>query len=141
MHTPFLLLFSTGKKNPWFLSYRTVPSHGWLIMEDLFETKRLSRIHMLTVIWPSAERDSLKDEAVVFIFIFATAGLLLWALLKPYVQKWVVVCLPSSLPSTNPHHPHGNCSAPRVSSPPPSTPLTDLNLIDCARKKDIRSAV
>ncbi len=39
----------------------------------------------------SIERDSLKDETVVFVFIFATAGLLLWAFVKPYVQKWLVV--------------------------------------------------
>jgi hypothetical protein len=35
------------------------------------------------------QRDSIKDEAVVFIFIFATAGLLGWALLKPWVVKWM----------------------------------------------------
>ena len=39
----------------------------------------------------SIERDSLKDETVVFVFIFATAGLLLWAFVKLYVQKWLVV--------------------------------------------------
>ena len=39
----------------------------------------------------SIERDSRKDEAVVFIFIFATAGLLGWAALKPWVGKWVEV--------------------------------------------------
>ena len=37
------------------------------------------------------ERDSRKDEAVVFIFIFATAGLLIWAAIKPWVAKWVDV--------------------------------------------------
>ena len=37
------------------------------------------------------ERDSRKDEAVVFIFIFATAGLLIWAGIKPWVGKWVAV--------------------------------------------------
>ncbi|KAF7508778.1 hypothetical protein GJ744_008655 [Endocarpon pusillum] len=36
------------------------------------------------------QRDSLKDETVVFVFIFATAGLLLWAFVKLYVQKWLV---------------------------------------------------
>lgn len=35
------------------------------------------------------QRDSRKDEAVVFIFIFATAGLLGWAAVKPWVGKWV----------------------------------------------------
>ena len=37
------------------------------------------------------ERDSRKDEAVVFIFIFATAGLLIWAAIRPWVSKWVDV--------------------------------------------------
>ncbi|KAG6995798.1 hypothetical protein G7Y79_00041g077500 [Physcia stellaris] len=37
----------------------------------------------------NAERDSRKDEAVVYIFIFATAGLLLWAAVKPWVGRWV----------------------------------------------------
>jgi hypothetical protein len=45
------------------------------------------------------ERDSLKDQFVVSIFIFATAGLLLWALVKPYVQQWLVVCTRLSLTS------------------------------------------
>lgn len=35
------------------------------------------------------QRDSRKDEAVVFIFIFATSGLLIWAAAKPWVGKWV----------------------------------------------------
>ncbi|KAL2047669.1 hypothetical protein N7G274_000711 [Stereocaulon virgatum] len=35
------------------------------------------------------QRDSRKDEAVVFIFIFATAGLLIWAAAKPWIGKWV----------------------------------------------------
>ena len=39
------------------------------------------------------ERDSRKDEAVVLIFIFATAGLLIWAAVKPWVGKWVEVSL------------------------------------------------
>lgn len=34
------------------------------------------------------QRDSTKDELVVFIFIFATVGLLVWAMVKPYVLKW-----------------------------------------------------
>lgn len=37
------------------------------------------------------ERDSRKDEAVVFIFIAATAGLLVWAAIKPWVGRWVDV--------------------------------------------------
>ncbi|KAL8661055.1 MAG: hypothetical protein Q9168_008415, partial [Polycauliona sp. 1 TL-2023] len=32
------------------------------------------------------QRDSRKDEAVVFIFIFATAGLLSWAAVKPWID-------------------------------------------------------
>ena len=39
----------------------------------------------------ATERDSRKDEAVVLIFIFATAGLLIWAAAKPWVGKWVEV--------------------------------------------------
>ena len=44
-----------------------------------------------------AERDSRKDEAVVFIFIFATAGLLIWAAIKPWVGKWVDVSCPRGI--------------------------------------------
>ena len=45
-----------------------------------------------------AERDSRKDEAVVFIFIFATAGLLIWAAIRPWVGKWVdVSCMYGTL--------------------------------------------
>jgi ABC-type nitrate/sulfonate/bicarbonate transport system permease component len=36
------------------------------------------------------ERDSAKDEAVVFIFIFATVGLLIYAAVRPWVEKWTV---------------------------------------------------
>lgn len=47
------------------------------------------------VIWPLTvdytERDSSKDQAVVFIFIIATAGLLLWAAAKPWVERWIQV--------------------------------------------------
>ncbi|OJJ46298.1 hypothetical protein ASPZODRAFT_133328 [Penicilliopsis zonata CBS 506.65] len=35
------------------------------------------------------QRDSRKDEAVVFIFIFATSGLLTWAALKPWVERYM----------------------------------------------------
>ncbi len=37
------------------------------------------------------ERDSRKDEAVVFVFIFATAGLLIYAAVQPWVERWVEV--------------------------------------------------
>jgi hypothetical protein len=37
------------------------------------------------------ERDSRKDEAVVFIFIIATVSLLAWALIKPFAAKWIEV--------------------------------------------------
>jgi len=33
------------------------------------------------------QRDSLKDETVVVVFIFATAGLLAWALVKPWLDR------------------------------------------------------
>ncbi|KAJ5936409.1 hypothetical protein N7454_005044 [Penicillium verhagenii] len=35
------------------------------------------------------QRDSRKDEAVVFIFIFATGGLLVWALAKPWIERYL----------------------------------------------------
>ncbi|KAK3066185.1 hypothetical protein LTS18_001930, partial [Coniosporium uncinatum] len=35
------------------------------------------------------QRDSAKDEAVVFIFIFATVGLLGWAAVRPWVERWM----------------------------------------------------
>jgi len=35
------------------------------------------------------QRDSRKDETVVFIFIFATVGLLGWSFIRPWVHKWV----------------------------------------------------
>ncbi|KAJ5081994.1 hypothetical protein N7532_011037 [Penicillium argentinense] len=35
------------------------------------------------------QRDSRKDEAVVFIFIFATGGLLAWAVCKPWVERYL----------------------------------------------------
>lgn len=44
----------------------------------------VSQAHPLT---PHTERDSLKDETVVVIFIFATAGLLAWALVKPWIDR------------------------------------------------------
>ncbi|KAF2725069.1 hypothetical protein K431DRAFT_291246 [Polychaeton citri CBS 116435] len=34
------------------------------------------------------QRDSTKDELIVFLFIFTTVGLLGWAGIKPWVQKW-----------------------------------------------------
>ncbi|KAB8230160.1 hypothetical protein BDV23DRAFT_154681 [Aspergillus alliaceus] len=35
------------------------------------------------------QRDSRKDEAIVFIFIIATSGLLAWAVFKPWVEKYI----------------------------------------------------
>ncbi|KAJ5986869.1 hypothetical protein N7451_011234 [Penicillium sp. IBT 35674x] len=35
------------------------------------------------------QRDSRKDEAVVFLFIFATGGLLAWALAKPWIERYL----------------------------------------------------
>ncbi|CAG8168736.1 unnamed protein product [Penicillium salamii] len=42
------------------------------------------------------QRDSKKDEAVVFIFIFATGGLLAWAACKPWIERYVEVGWPPS---------------------------------------------
>jgi len=35
------------------------------------------------------QRDSAKDQAIVFIFIFATVGLLVYAGLKPWIDRWI----------------------------------------------------
>ncbi|RAL07462.1 uncharacterized protein BO97DRAFT_356398, partial [Aspergillus homomorphus CBS 101889] len=35
------------------------------------------------------QRDSRKDQAIVFIFMIATGSLLTWAILKPWVEKWL----------------------------------------------------
>ncbi|KAL3465397.1 hypothetical protein BJX64DRAFT_65079 [Aspergillus heterothallicus] len=37
------------------------------------------------------QRDSRKDQAIVFIFIIATGSLLVWAVFRPWVQKWIEV--------------------------------------------------
>lgn len=34
------------------------------------------------------QRDSTKDQAVIYIFIIATIGLLAWAAVKPWVVQW-----------------------------------------------------
>jgi len=34
------------------------------------------------------QRDSKKDQAVVFVFLSATGGLLVWAAVGPWVRKW-----------------------------------------------------
>jgi ABC-type nitrate/sulfonate/bicarbonate transport system permease component len=39
----------------------------------------------------NAERDSAKDQAVVFIFIFATVGLLSYAAVRPWIEQWAAV--------------------------------------------------
>lgn len=38
-----------------------------------------------------AERDSAKDQAVVFIFIIATVGLLSYAAVRPWIDQWAEV--------------------------------------------------
>ncbi|GCB24794.1 hypothetical protein AAWM_07679 [Aspergillus awamori] len=35
------------------------------------------------------QRDSRKDQAIVFMFIIATGSLLAWAIFKPWVEKWL----------------------------------------------------
>lgn len=44
---------------------------------------------VLDVFTTCFQRDSFKDEAVVWIFIVATVGLLLWAAIRPWVQRWL----------------------------------------------------
>lgn len=41
----------------------------------------------------SKERDSAKDQAVVYIFIIATVGLLSYAAIRPWVEQWTEVGL------------------------------------------------
>jgi len=36
------------------------------------------------------ERDSVKDQAVVVIFIITTGGLLIYAAVRPWVNRWLV---------------------------------------------------
>ena len=43
--------------------------------------------------WLYIERDSRKDQAVVLIFIGATGGLLLWAVVRRWVEGWWAVSL------------------------------------------------
>jgi len=50
----------------------------------------------------SIERDSVKDETVVVLFIFMTAGLLGWAVIQPWIDKFRdAPYTPSNLPSSN----------------------------------------
>ncbi|KAL1996407.1 hypothetical protein VTN49DRAFT_172 [Thermomyces lanuginosus] len=35
------------------------------------------------------QRDSTKDEIVVVVFIATTSALLIWAVMKPWVEKWL----------------------------------------------------
>jgi hypothetical protein len=39
----------------------------------------------------TSERDSAKDQAVVYIFIFATVGLLSYAAIRPWIDQWAAV--------------------------------------------------
>lgn len=44
------------------------------------------------------QRDSAKDKAVVYIFIFATVGLLVWAVIRPWAEPWIEVWINADLP-------------------------------------------
>jgi len=65
--------------------------------DDVFTTCFRKHIHGETrnVFWvlTTLERDSAKDEAVVFVFIFATVGLLVYAAIRPFVERWMEVSL------------------------------------------------
>lgn len=44
------------------------------------------------------QRDSTKDQMIVYTFILVTCGLLIWAAVKPYAETYLEVChLPESL--------------------------------------------
>lgn len=47
----------------------------------------LSHVDVDVVLTKRAERDSLKDRTIVTVFILATASLLGWALVKPFIVK------------------------------------------------------
>jgi len=49
---------------------------------------RLSHAYMANGM-AHAERDSVKDKVVVCVFIFATVGLLVWAGVRPWANRWV----------------------------------------------------
>lgn len=70
------------------------------------------------------ERDSAKDQAVVVIFIVATLGLLVYALVRPWVARWVEVCFhpPPPLSSSSP--------------PPPSLSPDELTAGGMNRRRD-----
>jgi len=40
------------------------------------------------------ERDSRKDQLIVVLFLIVTSGLLVYALIRPYVQSWLAVFSP-----------------------------------------------
>ena len=44
-----------------------------------------------TVITGYLERDSRKDQLIVVLFLIVTTGLLVYALIRPYVQSWLAV--------------------------------------------------
>ena len=47
----------------------------------------------------TSERDSAKDQAVVYIFIFATVGLLSYAAVRPWIDQWAAVRVKYTLSS------------------------------------------
>lgn len=61
------------------------------VLTTCFREFDLPRCGRVVCANPRAERDSAKDEAVVFIFIFATVGLLIYASVRPWVEKWTEV--------------------------------------------------
>lgn len=42
------------------------------------------------------QRDSTKDQLIVFTFIFVTCGLLIWATVRPYAETYLEVCISSN---------------------------------------------
>ncbi|ETN43438.1 uncharacterized protein HMPREF1541_02597 [Cyphellophora europaea CBS 101466] len=48
------------------------------------------------------QRDSLKDELVVILFVACTGGLLAWALVKPWVHRVRAKGVPPAVPSSRP---------------------------------------
>jgi hypothetical protein len=46
---------------------------------------------MFQMYWADVERDSRKDQLIVVLFLIITTGLLVYALIRPYVQSWLAV--------------------------------------------------
>jgi len=75
------------------------------------------------------QRDSVKDEAVVVIFIVATVGLLIWAVVSPWVMRWFD---PQSRGTYDPIPSRWNYAYTPARRTRPATYLSHLSLFLCS---------